>query len=149
VLHLLWAWQPRLGRRGVAFYILQAWLSRTWAEIHGAPMVWVTRYRGGRTRLSRYMVSQYVGNQSAFVRYAWSWRTFGFALVKAWARVRALFPLPRVCRECRNLLRRQGSAGLDSVRSHHPPVDRRALLTMWSDVLLGRVKLSLEGGLHE
>src|SRR5438445_491267 len=43
VLHLLWAWQPRPGRRGVAFYIPQAWLSRTWAEIHGAPMVWVTR----------------------------------------------------------------------------------------------------------
>ena len=138
VLHLLLAWKPGPGQSRAAFWIPKQWLSDTWNDIHKAYIVDITRYRGGRDRLSRYIVSQYVGAQSAFVRYAWSWRSFSFPLVRAWKALRRGFPVPKVCHECKTLLRAVGSAGVAEVRAHHPLPDRAALMTAWYAVLIGQ-----------
>src|SRR5207244_472866 len=55
----------------------------------------VKRYRPGgssRGKLSRYLVSQYVGGQVGIVRCFWSWRrTFGVPIVKVWKHFNAIF----------------------------------------------------------
>lgn len=141
VLHCLWAWVPPVGVAAGTFDIkggAGSWLSGAWDEIHGAYIVDSTPYRYGTgDTLSRYAVSQYVGGQSAFVRYAWSWRSFGYSLPSAWACVRSWYPYPRVCQGCRDLLRLEGSAATGRVREHHPMPDKRAMLAYWRDVLLG------------
>jgi hypothetical protein len=90
VLHALWAWKVPPGWRGKHFYIPQAWLSRVWEELHGASYVWIAAYRPGhrsRGRVSRYVVSQYLGDQNALRRFFWSWRrTFGVPIVAIWRR---------------------------------------------------------------
>ena len=70
VLHMIWAWKcPDSSRK--SFYIEFKWLQANWEEIHGAFMVNVKRI-GGSTkdarRLSRYIVSQYCGDQNGLVR---------------------------------------------------------------------------------
>jgi hypothetical protein len=82
VLHVVWAWR---GQR--SFYVPQAWLSSEWERIHGASIVWVSRIGGDesdRSKVSRYMVAQYCGNQSGFVRFSYSWWKCDFALSKSW-----------------------------------------------------------------
>ena len=88
VLHVLWAYKPAQGERAKSFYIPQAWLSRQWEELHGAHRVWVKPVSAGeksKRRLSKYLMSQYVADQSAYVNMSWSWwRTFGFPLRAVW-----------------------------------------------------------------
>lgn len=91
VLHLIWAWRPFPGERWRSFYVGQRWLSRTWQDLHGAPIVWVQRLkpsRGGGRGAVKYIVCQHLsqGQGSDIARVSWSWgRTFGFALVKVWS----------------------------------------------------------------
>jgi hypothetical protein len=88
VLHIFWAWRPPPGWRGRDFYVPQGWLSREWARIHGAPIVWICRVRMGRRSLRRvgaYAVAQYVADQRGYVRMSWSWkRSLGFPLAGCW-----------------------------------------------------------------
>lgn len=70
VLHMIWAWKcPHHSRK--SFYIDFEWLQANWNELHGAFHVHVKRI-GGSTkdarRLSRYIVSQYCGDQDGLVR---------------------------------------------------------------------------------
>jgi len=61
VLHLLY--------RGC--FIPIAWIRHAWYEIHGAFEGWITRVedrKGGIGGISRYLVSQYMSNQSGYVR---------------------------------------------------------------------------------
>jgi hypothetical protein len=90
VLHALLAWKgPR------EFWIPHSWLKRCWLEIHGAGVLVIKRYGGGgggRLRVSRYIVSQYVGGQVGIVRAFWSWkRTFGMPIVKVWRMFRLAY----------------------------------------------------------
>jgi len=88
VLHIFWAWKPECGFRQRSFYVAQGWLSKQWAQIHGAPIVWVSRVRPrrvSRNKVSRYCMSQYVSGQAGYEYMSWSWgRTFGFPLVACW-----------------------------------------------------------------
>ncbi len=87
VIHGYLAWK---GAR--VFYIPQVWLSQTWERIHGARVVWVAKVKPGkghRSKLSRYIVSQYLAGQGALVRVSSSSkRTFGFGLRRVWAEFR-------------------------------------------------------------
>jgi hypothetical protein len=71
-----------------SLYVEHEWLSREWEEIHGASVVYVKRYKKGKTsrgKVSHYMVGQYMKNQDAIVRVSASWkRTFGFPVAAAW-----------------------------------------------------------------
>lgn len=84
VIHSLLAAPP-----GRSLLVDQRWLSAQWRRIHGAPIVYVKRYRQGgdsRRRVSRYLVSQYMAGQTAGIRVSASWQaTFGFPLGATWA----------------------------------------------------------------
>jgi hypothetical protein len=74
-------------------YLEQAWISRTWKEIHGAPIVWIqeikkTNVRGG---VAGY-VSKYLAKEAGG-RYSWSrgWAFKGF--VSVWRECKRQFPL--------------------------------------------------------
>lgn len=57
--------------RGRSFYIEFVWLQENWQDIHGAFHVNVKRIGGSSKdarRLSRYIVSQYCGDQNGLVR---------------------------------------------------------------------------------
>jgi hypothetical protein len=90
VLHALWAWKVPPGWRGKHFYVPQAWLSEGWEALHGASYAWIAPYRPGhrsRGKVSRYVVTQYLKDQSALRRFFWSWRrTFGVPIVTMWRR---------------------------------------------------------------
>ncbi len=88
VLHVVWAWR---GER--SFYVPQDWLSSEWKRIHGAPIVWVSRIGSGqrdRDKVGRYMVAQYCGGQSGFVRFSYSWWSCEFPLAKCWETLKTL-----------------------------------------------------------
>ena len=88
VLHVIWAWK---GQR--SFYVPQEWLSREWNRIHGAPVVWVGRVGNSqrdRDRVSRYVVAQYCGGQSGFVRFSYSWWRSEFPIGKCWEALKSL-----------------------------------------------------------
>ncbi len=95
VLHAFWAWRAQDGFRQRSFYVKQAWLSRQWHDIHGAPIVWLARVRSGRVsrhELSRYCMAQYVSGQAGYQYMSWSWgRTFGFPLVACWRAFKELW----------------------------------------------------------
>lgn len=95
VLHVFWAWKPKNGRRHRSFYVGQRWLSRNWAEIHGAPIVWVCRANlgnGGKRKMARYCATQYCAGQSKLERLSWSWkRGLGGALVKTWRKMLEIY----------------------------------------------------------
>jgi hypothetical protein len=95
VLHCLLAWRPRPGENPREFWLPHSWLKQAWLAIHGADVLVIRQYRrvgGSRLRMSRYLISQYVGGQLAIVRCFWSWRrTFGLPIVKVWARFKAIF----------------------------------------------------------
>lgn len=88
VIHAFWAWHPVEGERRRVFWAPQPWLSGQWSAIHGAKVVWIAPYSNGgrsRSRVSRYVTSQYVAQQDAFIRMGWSWgRTFGVPLARCW-----------------------------------------------------------------
>jgi hypothetical protein len=99
VLHIFWAWRPPSGERPRQFWISQAWLSAQWEALHGAPVVWIKAYKPGhrsRNRLSRYVISQYVQDQTGYVNMCWSWkRSLGFPISSMWEEMRkqtALMP---------------------------------------------------------
>ena len=51
-------------------FIPQSWLKRQWFEIHSAFEVWISRVEDRKVGIggvSRYLVSQYMSNQSSFV----------------------------------------------------------------------------------
>lgn len=95
VLHIFWAWRPAPGARARRFWIDQRWLADQWNQIHGAPVVWVKAYRPGRrsrNRLSRYVISQYVQDQSGYVNMCWSWkRSLGFPLGAVWNALKSMW----------------------------------------------------------
>src|SRR5216117_3403869 len=52
-------------------FIPIAWIRHAWHEIHRAFEVWITRVddrKGGIGGISRYLVTQYMSNQSGYVR---------------------------------------------------------------------------------
>ena len=89
VIHAFWSWHGKDGERQRVFWIPQTWLSEQWQAIHQAEVVWVAAYknaRRSRSRVSRYVVTQYVAEQDALVRMGWSWgRTFGIPLAHHWS----------------------------------------------------------------
>lgn len=94
VLHVLWAWRAADGMLQKSFYIGQRWLSDTWRDLHGAPVVWICRV-GSRHRdtlkVARYCIAQYVGEQAGYEYMSYSWRrTFGFPLVSCWRKFKEL-----------------------------------------------------------
>jgi hypothetical protein len=92
VLHVFWAWRVPDGERPRQFWISQEWLSTQWQALHGAPIVWIEAYKPGRKsrhRVSRYVISQYVQDQSGHVNMCWSWkRSLGFPISKMWEEMR-------------------------------------------------------------
>jgi len=66
----------------VGAFIPQRWLSRNWAEIHGAKIVDVREVRGEK-RLTRYLISNYLVSQT-FVRMSWSWGWVFRGFVNLW-----------------------------------------------------------------
>lgn len=75
VLHMIWAWRDPNPSRRASFYIAFDWLQANWNELHGAFHVHVKRIGGSSTdarRLSRYLVSQYCGDQDGLVRFSQS-----------------------------------------------------------------------------
>lgn len=69
VLHMILAW--RQAMKGRSFYIPFDWLQENWKDIHGAFHVNIKRIGGDSKdarRLSRYIVSQYCGDQDGLVR---------------------------------------------------------------------------------
>jgi len=95
VLHVMWAWKRPHGKSRGVFYIDQEWLSQQWQDIHGAAYVFIKRYRGGKpssTKVSRYLVSQYVSNQDALVRVSWSrLRSLGFPMSRTWQQFKSIW----------------------------------------------------------
>jgi hypothetical protein len=90
VIHVLWAFPPHTrGMREKAVFIPQAWLSAEWERIHGARIVDIRRVKmsaGSGRRLSRYIVSQYCGGQSDFVRSDYTHpKWLGFSIRATWA----------------------------------------------------------------
>ena len=88
VLHMVWA-----IRFKHAVWISQRWLSDRWGEIHGSPIVYIRRVKGGDDglkRISRYLVSQYLAGQDAIARVSWSWRRDGLAIGRAWKTLKML-----------------------------------------------------------
>jgi hypothetical protein len=88
VIHAFWAWHVPQDERQRVFWVPQPWLSAQWSAIHGAEVVWIAAYSNkgrSRSRVSRYVTTQYVADQDALVRMGWSWRrTFGFPLARSW-----------------------------------------------------------------
>jgi hypothetical protein len=72
-----------------SLYVEHKWLSNQWRRIHGAPRVYVKRYRYGedsRMKVSRYLVSQYMAGQPAARHLSTTAQsTFGFPLAATWA----------------------------------------------------------------
>lgn len=95
VLHIFWAWRSAPGQRARRFWIDQRWLADQWNQVHGAPVVWVKAYRPGRrsrNRLSRYVISQYVQDQSGYVNMCWSWkRSLGFPIGAVWNTLKGMW----------------------------------------------------------
>ena len=88
VLHIVWAWHG-----DQTFYVPQDWLSAEWERIHGAKIVWVSRIGGSkkdRDKVGRYMIAQYCGSQSGFVRFSWSWWSMDVAVSKNWESLKRL-----------------------------------------------------------
>ena len=125
VLHIFWAWRVRNGERPRRFWIAQDWLSTQWQALHGAPVVWIKAYKAGhrsRNRLSRYVIIQYVQDQSGCVNMCWSWkRSLGFPIGTLWEDMRKQW-------QTRNLYcRMRGQL----------EVPRIVLLKTWEDLLAG------------
>jgi hypothetical protein len=125
VLHIFWAWRVPDGERPRRFWISQEWLSAQWEGLHGAPVVWIKAYKPGhrsRNRLSRYVISQYVQDQSGYVNMCWSWkRSLGFPMSTLWEEMRNQW-------SSRNAFRR--------IRGEIE-IPRVVLFKTWEDLLAG------------
>lgn len=66
-----------------AVYIPQKWLSRKWAKIHKAPIVYIRRMDHKLKSVGKYLVEQYLSGQDAIVRVSWSWWRSGISIGKA------------------------------------------------------------------
>lgn len=93
VIHTLWAIPPASkGFRDPAIFIPQTWLSNEWERIHSAKIVdirRVTLQNSSQRRLSRYIVSQYCGGQSGFVRSDYTHaKWLGFSIRNTWERLK-------------------------------------------------------------
>ena len=70
-------------------YIPQAWLSKTWAEIHGSPIVDIRALRVGRKGvkgIANYLVSNYLVKQPILrMSYGWKWLWLG--AVRSWKNI--------------------------------------------------------------
>ena len=96
VVHALWAIPPaERGMRGQAAYIPQAWLSKEWERVHGARIVDIRRVSlasSSQRRISRYIVSQYCGGQSGFVRSnVTPAKWLGFPLRSTWEHLKRIY----------------------------------------------------------
>jgi len=81
-LHCIWAIKSKR-----AVWIPQDWLSAEWERIHGAKITWIRRIGAGKNdakRLSRYVTSQYISDQSSFVSSSYSWKKLGVAILSVW-----------------------------------------------------------------
>lgn len=132
VIHALWFWS---GQR--TFYIDQKYLSTQWADIHGAPIVWLKK-AALNEGLARYLVSQYVQGQEALVP---SWRRlFRFPLVQVWGWWRSVWkdrPYSEMLKAWQRLLGGEIVGGLP------PPlveVSRESIAAVWASFDRGRVR---------
>ncbi|MBK8379959.1 MAG: hypothetical protein IPL14_19200 [Nitrospira sp.] len=129
VLHIFWAWRVPDGERHRRFWIAQPWLSAQWEALHGAPVVWIKAYEAGqrsRNRLSRYVISQYVQDQSGYVNMCWSWkRSLGFPMSTLWEEMRNQWSSRNVFRRIRGELE----------------IPRIVLVKTWEDLLAGHAIL--------
>ena len=129
VLHIFWAWRVPDGERHRRFWIAQPWLSAQWEALHGAPVVWIKAYEAGqrsRNRLSRYVISQYVQDQSGYVNMCWSWkRSLGFPMSTLWEEMRNQWSSRNVFRRIRGELE----------------IPRVVLVKTWEDLLAGHAIL--------
>lgn len=127
VLHELWGWHVRPGERSRKFHVPHKWLSKNWEDIHGAKIVVIKPYRYGDQSLrclSRYLISQYLGDQCGYVNSTVSWKkTFGFPLRKTWTRMLSAWRL-------RNNQR---------VQEGWPVLSFKVALDLWESVLKGDI----------
>jgi hypothetical protein len=118
--------------RGRSFYLPFDWLQAAWNDIHGAVHVNVKRIGGSSKdarRLSRYIVSQYCGDQNGLVRLSQSkpekplakmreaLRQLARAMPERYAFAQAFTHLPpeEFDREFRKAVKRQCQAAWDSL----------------------------------
>jgi hypothetical protein len=135
---MVWAWQ---GDR--EFIVDQRWLSNQWAEIHGAPIVWIRRMNLSKQdirRVGRYFALQYLSDQrGALKRISWSWKRSRFALGKTWSFMVKQFKA------------RSKYSSWCGVNSGLVEVSFQDLLVAWEDLLsrgwcvLGSTLFSVEG----
>jgi hypothetical protein len=64
-------------------YMGHRWVSETWRELNGAPVVYIQRFRGGKSRLAGYLV-KYLGKELGGYRSWWSWGWVFRGFVKVW-----------------------------------------------------------------
>jgi len=75
-------------------WIHQHWVSRIWNELHGAPIVFIEKVRGGSSRLGRYLV-KYLGKEhDSNGRFWWSWGWVYRGFVKDWNFIKSRYSKP-------------------------------------------------------
>ena len=68
-------------------YIPQAWLSRSWEEIHLSPIVYLQQLRGKGKRMTNYLMNHYLPSHDSprlYSRMSWSWGWVFRGFVGAW-----------------------------------------------------------------
>lgn len=70
-------------------WVPQSWLSRAWADITGAPIVYIQQLknRAGSKRIARYMISNYMMHHDVF-RQSWSWGWLFYGFVGWWYKMK-------------------------------------------------------------
>ena len=129
VLHIFWAWRARMALGRDNSGSRRNGSRRNGKALHGAPVVWIKTYKPGRqsrNRLSHYVISQYVQDQSGYVNMCWSWkRSLGFPIRKMWEEMRQQW-------SDRNAYRR---------RHGEIEIPRVVLYRTWEDLLAGHAIL--------
>jgi hypothetical protein len=72
-----------LGRKGG--FIPHSWLSKTWQQITGAPIVGISALKNRPKRLANYLVGHYLTGQS-YERMSWSWKWVFRGFAGVWRR---------------------------------------------------------------
>jgi hypothetical protein len=124
VMHGVWA-----VKHEKAVYIPQVWLSSQWEEIHGAHRVWIKRIstKGHLKNAVRYLVNQYLANQSSIVRCSYSWNKCKVSLGRGWSSFKKI-----ISSKC-PVLRYERLYGRDvAIRDWLP---MRSMITMWQSLL--------------
>ena len=65
-------------------FMPQVWISRTWKELHKAPIVHIESLRGAKKRLGGYLVKHLTGEDGRLNRFWWSWGWVYPGFVKDW-----------------------------------------------------------------